>query len=589
MYTAGKTYAQDSIRATTLFVHAATPLDVMNGVSTPLIELTRFATSVKQGPAEVSLGLAWHDELYGASQPKAGQVLEIKLEGDSYWIGVIQAVNDYRLSSGTRSMSIVARSRDATPAWRDVKRATDLYPTATPLAYIARQIAQAVGLTSTEILLPEAGASTVHSNTQLADLSPWTMLTTLYQPGGLEPYVDCRGRLKCISRDIARASDIVMTDNRRLIEVSGSKSRAALTEMRVKWLDPHLTESAQQDRMLDRASITAGFFQINQERDVFFSPDQTQRARDTHMVIKQSANSGLLPVCDESYEQLTTTKGKITLDTTFWVPLLATGAIATKFIAHNMFDGVTGTVTVPVGRRLEFYADIVLFLTMMSIGTGQYEIWGTPFDYVHARNTTTAYNPAASPWEIMPQEIENDFVMDEPQAQSFAIRELIYNHRSASAYNVSIVDDTRIERGDIVELVDGSRVYVTDYTRDLGLGAPAVLQIQGFRADSSAIIAGGSINASGSVGTIPANTSAPVISGATPAGSTLTAAPGTWIGTPTPTISGQWYADGYAISGQTGATYVTVTGDVGKAIAYLESASSTAGTAIALSNAITVT
>jgi hypothetical protein len=43
------------------------------------------------------------------------------------------------------------------------------------------------------------------------------------------------------------------------------------------------------------------------------------------------------------------------------------------------------------------------------------------------------------------------------------------------------VDDPRIERGDIIALKDGSRVYVTDYTRDLSFGAPATLDITGFR------------------------------------------------------------------------------------------------------------
>lgn len=497
MYNGGKIYADDSTRVTTVFLHKDSPLNVFLGNSVPLLELTPFITSLRQSASEVNASFAWHTELYEASQPTPGQILEIKLEGETYWIGPIQAVNDYRLASGSRAISVVARSRDATPAWRDVKRATDVYPTGTPISYIATQIAQAIGLSSEEITLPLSGAATVHSNTQLAELSPWAMLTTIYQPEGLEPYVDALGRLKCISRDIARASDVILTDARRLISVTGSKSKPQLTEMRIKWLDPNLTESAQQDRMLDRASVTAGFFQIKQERDTYFSQDQTQRARDTYMVVKQSANSGLLPVCRESYEQLSTTSGKITLRTSAWVPLLATDAIAAKFIAHNTPDtvnvpssGGVGLPVTPVGRRSEFYADVVLFLTMMSIGTGQYEIWGTPFDYVHARNTTTAYNPEASPWEIAPQEIENDFVTSELQAQAFAILELIYNYRSATAYNLEIVDDTRIERGDIVELADKSRIYVTDYSRDLSFGAPAVLKLQGFRADIAALTIG---------------------------------------------------------------------------------------------------
>src|ERR1700756_111858 len=41
-------------------------------------------------------------------------------------------------------------------------------------------------------------------------------------------------------------------------------------------------------------------------------------------------------------------------------------------------------------------------------------------------------------------------------------------------------------------------------------------------------------------GTAPKNTSPPTISGTTQAGSTLTASPGSWSGTPAPTFSYQW-------------------------------------------------
>jgi hypothetical protein len=584
MYTGGKTYQPDSKRATTLFVHTASPLDVMTGASLSPLEITRYATKITQSAQECTVGLSWHDELYGVNQPRAGQVLEIKTEGVSFWIGIIQAVSDYRLKSGEKSMTLTARSRDATPAWRDVKRATDIYPTATPLAYIAKQIAQTIGLTAAEIALPDTGASTVQSNVQLADLSPWAMLTILYQPAGLEPFVDCRGRLKCISRDIQRTSDVVLSDNRRLIEVSSSKSKPPLTEMAIKWLDPNLTEVAQQDRLLDRATITAGFFQLHQVRDVFFSPDKTQRARDTHLVIKQSANSGLLSFCTEDYEQDSTTSGKIKLTTNLWAPGLATTSVGAMLVSSYIPDGVSFGHTIPYGRIVHDVAEAALMVTMMSMGTGQYEVWGTPFDYVHARNLTTAFNPSANVWEIQPQSIENDFVLNESQAQAFAIRELVYAARGASAYNLSIVDDTRIEPGDIIELADGSRVYVTGYSRDLANGSPAVLQITGFRADTSGINTGTPINDTSG----PTNTVAPSISGSTAHGSTLTAVPGTWLGAAT--VTGNWYANGVAITGQTGLAYVSVVGDVGKSITYVERAVSLSGTpATAQSNTIVVT
>jgi hypothetical protein len=477
-------YPLDSGRTTTVFVHSASPLDVLRGVSLEPVEITQFCTSVRQSPGEVSVGLAWHDELYGANQPKYGQVLEIRLEGRSFWIGIIQAINDFRLSSGQKSMTIVARSRDTSPLWRETRRLTDLYPVSTPLDYIARQICYGIGLTDFEIGTLNIPGYTVHSNTQLADLPPWQMFTVLMQPSGLEPYVDARGRLKSISRDTTRAADIVLTDNTRLLNVNGSKSRAPATEVKIKWLDPNLTEVSQQDRILDKATMTAGFFKLKLERDVAFSQDGTQRARNTHMVVRQSANAGLLPVCSEDYSQKSITSGQIKLTTYAWVPGLATAAIAAKLAAHAIPDGVVsfgGGVTIPEGRLVEGAADVALLVTMMSIGTGVYEIWGTPYDMVHARNTTTAYGKNVQDWEINVAEIENDFVMNQEQSEGFAVRELIYSYRSASSYNVSIVDDPRIERGDIISLKDGSRVYVTDYARDLSIGSPATLDITGFR------------------------------------------------------------------------------------------------------------
>lgn len=476
-------YPLDAQRATTLFVHSASPLDVLQGTSTG-IEVTQYATKVRQGPKEVTVGLAWHDELYGANQPTFGQVLEIKLEGATYWIGIIQAVSDYRLSSGEKTMTITARSRDATPLWKETRRLTDVYPVSTALDYIAKQICYGIGLSDAEIGALNLPGYTVHSNVQLADLPPWQMFTVLMQPSGTEPFVDAKGRLKGISRDTTRAADIVLTDNARVISVNGGKSKAPTTEVRIRWLDPNLSEVSQVARILDRATITAGFFKLRQEREMHFSPDETQRARETFLVIKQSANSGLLHVCSERYAQEAETKGRITLVTSAFVPGLATAAIATKLYAHTVPDGVVafvGGYTIPVGRLLEGSADAVLFLTMMLIGTGQYEVWGTPIDYVHARNTTTAYDKNAADWEVSTSDIENDFVANQAQSEGFATRELLYTARSANSYNITIVDDPRIEVGDIVQLKDGSRTYVTDLQRDLSFGSAAVLELTGFR------------------------------------------------------------------------------------------------------------
>lgn len=76
----------------------------------------------------------------------------------------------------------------------------------------------------------------------------------------------------------------------------------------------------------------------------------------------------------------------------------------------------------------------------------------------------------------------------------------------------------------------------------------------------------------------PVNTVAPAITGTAQVGQTLTASNGTWTGTPAPTYTKQWYADGVAIAGATAGTYVPVAGDVGKVITAAVAAKNVAGT-----------
>ena len=446
------------------------------------VDLSPYVTAVRQSATEASVTLSWHTELDGNAQPAPGEFIELELDGAPLWWGIIDAVNDYRLQPGQRSLTLVVRSRDASPLWREVRRVTDIYPVATPLHYIARQVAYSLGLTDAELLLPASSGYTVHTNTQLADLSAWQMLEHLYQPGGYQPFVDARGRLKAISRDASRSADVVLSED-RIVSVSGARNRQAVTLVRVKWLDPNLTKVSQQNQPLAQATITAGFFVDKVRQHVYFSGDRSQRAEDTRLVIKQSANAGLIPVCDEDYEQLTLTEGKITLSNTYFAPTLASVSLAGLLYLATQPDAVPGTgVTIPVGRILEAGAQVTLMLAMMSIGTGVYEVHGTPFDYVHARNITEAYDCDAPEWLAREVEIENDFVTSEDAAQAYAVRELIYQAKAANGYSVTVVDDPRIEPGDILELHDGTRIYVTDYTRDLSHGAPALLELQGFRA-----------------------------------------------------------------------------------------------------------
>lgn len=477
---------QDSKRTVALYLFAAdvTIPEAAANVAHDL-DLTPFVSSLTHRPAELAFGLAWHRELYGAPQPKPGQVVSLLLDNVVAFVGVIEALSDYRLSTGTRTMSVTCRSRDASPMWREVPRISDEYEQGTQLGVIARDIAAEMGLTPTEILLPAMSSGTHQSSTQFAGIAAWNMLESLCFPSGHVPFLDGLGRLRAYSRDITRVSDQVL-EEARVIAVTGSRSRSAITRLKLLWQDPNLTKVSQQGKVLAQANITAGFFQLWQTQELYWSDDRRQRAQDTYLVVKQSANSGLFPVCSESYTPIESGGvpgefgGTIKLHTLAYVPSLLLAMLAAK-AASFLPDGVSGSVTVPYGRKVQAAIEFGTFVTMASMGTGSYEIWGTPYDYVHGRNTTEAYDIAAPSWVEKVESIECDFILTEEHAQATVGREFLYRARSSSSYGVTLVDDPRIEIGDILELPDSSRIYVTDYSRNLSPGAPAILEVQGFQ------------------------------------------------------------------------------------------------------------
>ena len=90
-------------------------------------------------------------------------------------------------------------------------------------------------------------------------------------------------------------------------------------------------------------------------------------------------------------------------------------------------------------------------------------------------------------------------------------------------------------------------------------------------------------------GTAPVNTVAPVISGGTSVGSTLTTTNGTWTGTPVISYTYQWYRGVSQIVGATNSTYLLVAADVSNSIKCRVTATNAFGSANADSNSITAT
>jgi hypothetical protein len=86
----------------------------------------------------------------------------------------------------------------------------------------------------------------------------------------------------------------------------------------------------------------------------------------------------------------------------------------------------------------------------------------------------------------------------------------------------------------------------------------------------------------------PQNTVLPTLSGIPAPGSILSCSPGTWSGSTPLTYVTQWLRDNSAIDGQTASTCLIQASDVGHAISCRVTASNTRGSAVGMSNPLTI-
>lgn len=513
---------RDSQRKTRVILHPTASLtEVRRGLesgSDDSVDLSDFVTQGSHTAFDATLTLSFNRELFGTTQPAPNQVLEIQLweslranmdgEWKTLWIGIIDAITSFTLQRGTRSMQLSAKGREQQDIWKNTKRVTPLYPQLTNFSYIAERIARAVGLVGDEILIPVSAYHTAHSNTQMSDMNAWDMLTQLFLPMGLMPFMDSLQRLRAADRTLqGRTPDIVLADD-RLVKVGGQRTRPPKSRLRLKWLNPTLKKDRRQRKVLTTVPVTLGWWLPVYWHTVYFSDDRTQRAEDTKMVGNPSCNTKYLPhFVKESYKQQTENKGKMTFinfQTEVLVGILAlwkkTYAAGVKVVTEPpgisfeipplevLSIGVGGTVPMPlkvntqrVTGRVQEMATMAAFMTVLSaVGTGNYEIWGTPYEWIHARNTSEAFDSSVPPWVDNVSDLECDFVTNEAHAKVIVVRELIYQAREANKWSATIVDDPRIEFGDILQFHDGSQFYVLDFTRSIERGSEATLDLSGF-------------------------------------------------------------------------------------------------------------
>jgi hypothetical protein len=111
---------------------------------------------------------------------------------------------------------------------------------------------------------------------------------------------------------------------------------------------------------------------------------------------------------------------------------------------------------------------MAILLIMMSIGTGQYEVWGTPYEMVYLEQQAIALKAGTEFWQEREKEIRNDFISTLEQAQPLIINQLHHEVMKENPRSLVLRYDPRLEPGDVLEVSSGVKIWIESIQRIIG-------------------------------------------------------------------------------------------------------------------------
>ncbi|RJR37194.1 MAG: hypothetical protein C4567_13145 [Deltaproteobacteria bacterium] len=474
-------------------------------------DLTSFCTNISWTPAKLSFTLADPQGLFhpdtGVDRAylRDGAIIRLR-EGDERvpeelcpwtFTGLIRGQVGWQKARKSQNLEakVTAFSRENSQSLKRRKITSKEYTVGTELGVFLYDICETfLGLSPEEIRIPPVlGLQLRHRVNQIAQMAPWEAVSTILETVGKVPYFDGDGRLACLDKNLQRLPDRVLPDYIRIHDYQiPERSQDSINKVKVVFLDSVLERVNGPYQKLGQAQVTTGFFSMHETLNCWWSEDRKQRASGTSMRVLKSVNSGILPVGSEHYTQIDEFHGRIDVDIDTWVAVLASvmlieysvaAIIPDMALVFNIGFGVSvgEGITISVGRLIQAQAMAVLLLIMMSMGSAQYEIWGTPYDYAYLEKTATAIEEGLNYWEENEKEIKNDFLGTYEQADNLAIRELVWEKSNSYPRKLIIDDDLALEIGDIVVLPDGRKFMITGMSKNIRRGEVPILALDGFK------------------------------------------------------------------------------------------------------------
>lgn len=485
--------------------------DVVAGNASQVpVDLTLYAGEISWTPGQVSFSLADPSGQFnpdtGAQRHhlRDGAIIRL-LEGDERvaeenWVvtftGLIRGQVGWQVSRASQVMTakVVAYSRENVQSFKRRSIVTKEYTVGTEMGRMLRDVCNAfLGLADAEIRIPEViGAQFLHKTNQLVEVSPWEAVGSLLEVVCLVPFFDGEGKLASYSKNLNRPSDRTLPEWVKIVDYQfPERSQDLVNYVRVIFLDANLTRVDEPDQLLGSAQVTTGFFTQKEVLTCYWSDDHRQRGDGTRLVVKKSAQESIarlafgFDIMTESYEQADEFHGKITVAVSVFVPVLATVALleylALAWVPDEVVAPLGAGITIPVGRAGQAVALTSILVIMMCLGTGQYEIWGRPYDYVYLEKDSIAYVQGTEYYEENPLEIKSDFIGTHERADAIAMCELTWQQSLGHPRKLFITNDLALEPGDIVSLPDSRRFCIQGMSKTIKRGEVPLLSLDGFK------------------------------------------------------------------------------------------------------------
>jgi hypothetical protein len=495
-----------------------------NSTTSPL-DITEDCSEISWSMSELSFTLKDETGNYNPDSGVYGNhlgdgcIVRLK-EGDerlpeSEWVwtftGFIKGQLGWVKSRKNRSLEakVSVFTRENTLAFKRRKMTTKEYTVGTDMGIMFHDISKQMGLTDGEIRVPGIfGTYFAHKVNQVSQMAPWDAFIAILEVMMQVPLFDGEGRLSSYRKNLNRPPNIIFNDEHFVhsYEVV-SRTDDAINKVVVTFLDSNLTRVDGPYQKLGDASITTGFFTFEEKLKCFWSEDRKQRATGTQMKVIKGVNDNLLPVGTESYSQNDEYSGTITIAISVWVPTLATAMliayVALAWIPDGTESTSTGPVevvgfgvaggwaeveeipgtgwTIPWGRVGQAAAMIGILAIMMSLGSAQYEIWGSPYDMAYLEKRTIAIVNGIEYFEENEMDIKNDFIGIHALADAIAACELTFQVSKACPRRLVINDHLGLEIGDIIQIYDGRKIFILDMKKTIRRGQNPTIDITGFK------------------------------------------------------------------------------------------------------------